>query len=381
MLNRLPEGTVDQVEGTPSNDDAECVVYPEIWKEPDPDFRDTHDICKGLMESFECLLDICHRNKMKVWADWGTLLGIVRHGNVIPWDIDGDVCLMKEEYDALVTRFKQQAGMIRSLRLDLLCYTQPDSCCIVENRYYPHYAVYIDMVSMQVKGDKVVADMDHPPLNIHHDKDYLAVYDTTVKDLLPMKKMPLVGTWVWVPDNVEGRLESWYGDRSTYMSYPDDEYKRWKEGPFYFPIRLTSPFTLGQVVTSSDDLTRLMVSGQPFTANAEVVNGLQACNPSSMADGITPMHVVVEADPDGVAGKWLKLESGHATACLLSPADLEAAAAGGLSREQLSAMKLFTDMVVAADHLLWGRVVQCLLEEKQLLYVPAGWACRLAVYA
>ena len=55
------------------------------------------------LELIQKLLDVCRKYDIKVYAFAGTLLGAVRHKGFIPWDDDMDVCLMREDYEKLIS--------------------------------------------------------------------------------------------------------------------------------------------------------------------------------------------------------------------------------------------------------------------------------------
>ena len=66
------------------------------------------------LEVLQVVADICERYGIQWFADWGTMLGAVRHQGFIPWDDDIDICLKRPDYDRLVALLRTElpAGFV-----------------------------------------------------------------------------------------------------------------------------------------------------------------------------------------------------------------------------------------------------------------------------
>ncbi|MBQ9589598.1 MAG: LicD family protein [Butyrivibrio sp.] len=52
---------------------------------------------------------ICERHNLRWFADYGTLIGAVRHGGYIPWDDDLDICMFREDWNIFFEAAKKEA--------------------------------------------------------------------------------------------------------------------------------------------------------------------------------------------------------------------------------------------------------------------------------
>lgn len=92
-----------------------------------------------LYMTIKTLHDIFIKNNISYWVTGGTLIGAIRHRGVIPWDDDGDVCIMKKDVPKLrklIKTFKRKGYILKEGEEDddasddeeLLCWEKPDSC-------------------------------------------------------------------------------------------------------------------------------------------------------------------------------------------------------------------------------------------------------------
>ncbi len=69
---------------------------------------------------------VCKKHNIQYFADWGTLLGTVRHGGFVPWDDDLDIVMKREDYIKFMTvaRFDMEEGFdVQTFRNHEDCWT------------------------------------------------------------------------------------------------------------------------------------------------------------------------------------------------------------------------------------------------------------------
>lgn len=60
------------------------------------------------LEILEDIDNLCKRHGIQYFAEWGTLLGAVRHQGFIPWDDDMDICMKREDYNKFCAIAKEE---------------------------------------------------------------------------------------------------------------------------------------------------------------------------------------------------------------------------------------------------------------------------------
>lgn len=79
-----------------------------VHTEPNYVDETIRSVRKVQMEMLKKLIEICERNKLDYYAVYGTLLGIIRNQNYLPWDDDIDICMPRRDYNELIKLDKNE---------------------------------------------------------------------------------------------------------------------------------------------------------------------------------------------------------------------------------------------------------------------------------
>lgn len=107
---------------------------------------------------------ICRKYNITYFADWGTLLGAIRHGGYIPWDDDLDICMKREDY----IRFRQVADEELPKEFAIHDYERKED----------HWLFLVRVINR----NQICFDEEH--LNKHYNFPYIATVDIFVLDYL-----------------------------------------------------------------------------------------------------------------------------------------------------------------------------------------------------
>lgn len=107
---------------------------------------------------------ICKKYGIRYFADWGSMLGAVRHGGYVPWDDDLDICMLREDYN----RFRDVADK-----------ELPEEFAIHDFRSKEDHWLFLARV---VNSNQISFDEEH--LKKYHNFPYISVVDIFIKDYL-----------------------------------------------------------------------------------------------------------------------------------------------------------------------------------------------------
>ena len=108
--------------------------------------------------------ELCKKNNITYYAEWGTLLGTVRHEGFIPWDDDLDICMKRSDYNKFLSVASDLPANYKLLNF----YNEPE---------------YTDYMTRVVNNSGISFEKEH--LDKYYGFPFVAGIDIFVLDYLP----------------------------------------------------------------------------------------------------------------------------------------------------------------------------------------------------
>ena len=147
---------------------------------------------------------VLETEEVEYFISFGTLLGAVRHGGLIPWDTDTDILIAETDKQRVISilRDKLPSQYVVSEDRD-----KKISGSIIRVNFSEINTLHVDLFTYLVENDEIV---------FGHDRRFVK------KDIFPLQKIVFYDLDLPAPRNIEKQLRTFYDE--NYMKYA---YKQW----------------------------------------------------------------------------------------------------------------------------------------------------------
>ena len=216
-------------------------------------------IRKNILKAFH---EICKENEINYSLGYGTLLGAVRHGGMIPWDDDVDVVVLREDFEKLYSLYSSGNCIDK---YQFVCHKNHpeiktkigyfiDYSTITETAYKTneYHGIHVDVYPIDVVPNKWFQK------KVLFTKRAFLQLLIRAKDVHPnvvnkwnQKIIRQLVLFVCLPFSYDRALDKLQDVAKRYMNIPENEKKTGcvivdSEGPSLFPYALTKEYQLYQ---------------------------------------------------------------------------------------------------------------------------------------
>lgn len=109
------------------------------------------------MEIMDEIHRVCTNNNLKYYLIGGSAIGAVRHKGIIPWDVDIDIAMPREDYESFISKYSKELNPRYSLHyyktdknfnsphvLIVLNNSEVQMC----NKEYVRYGIFVDILPL-----------------------------------------------------------------------------------------------------------------------------------------------------------------------------------------------------------------------------------------
>lgn len=200
------------------------------------------DIQRANLALLKELAYVCEKNNFKYILDAGTLLGAIRHTGFIPWDDDIDILMFREDYEKIVSTFKnttRNSDIYAEYHRDKDTNSQyfikikHKKCPFLGVDIFPldSYGKHLSLKEQLIATNKICKILKHLKKEINpniSNKGTKTILTKTMKEKILLSSAKENGDFVYGVDFAH-KLKNWFLDRDIVLplrkiQFEDSEY-------------------------------------------------------------------------------------------------------------------------------------------------------------